>query len=85
MSTIDLSGCGRSILISMIHDLQKRVQELEAPGIIDPHILLAAVLDLKDEATNISDEQIKDPYWAGRKDALLYALRILAKAEVKDD
>ena len=30
MSEIDLSGCGRSILISMIHDLRKRVRELEA-------------------------------------------------------
>lgn len=29
MSNIDLSGCGRSILISMIHDLRKRVEELE--------------------------------------------------------
>ena len=30
MSDIDLSGCGRSILVSMIHDLRKRVAELES-------------------------------------------------------
>ena len=29
MSDIDLSGCGRSILVSMVHDLRKRVVELE--------------------------------------------------------
>ena len=32
MNEIDLSGCGRSILISMIHDLRKRVRELEVPA-----------------------------------------------------
>lgn len=29
MSEIDLSGCGHSVLVSMVHDLRKRIVELE--------------------------------------------------------
>lgn len=47
MPDIDLSGCGRSILVSMIHDLRKRVKELEDPGATGVHDLRKRVVELE--------------------------------------
>lgn len=68
---IDLSGCGRSILVSMIHDLRKRVKELETvarpvEGVACPaesgvHDLRKRVVELESALSeNVVPEEVRD-------------------------